>query len=47
MESGWNELDANLNQISDQWWSRVGKPINESVFDGVNSSARILELLLK
>ena len=47
IESGWNELDANLNQISNQWWSKVGKAINESVFDGVNSSSRILELLLK
>lgn len=47
IESGWNELDVNLNQISNQWWSKVGKSINESAFDGVNSSFRILELLLK
>ena len=47
IESGWNKLDVDLNQISNQWWSIVGKPINESVFDGENSSSRILELLLK
>ena len=47
IESGWNKLDVDLNQISNQWWSKVGKPINKSVFDGENSSSRILELLLK
>jgi UDP-N-acetylglucosamine 2-epimerase (non-hydrolysing) len=47
IESGWNELDPNLNQITSQWWNNGRKPIIESVFEGVNSSFRILELLLK
>jgi UDP-N-acetylglucosamine 2-epimerase (non-hydrolysing) len=47
IESGWNVLDPNLNQISNQWWNNSREPINEIAFDGENSSTRILDLLLK